>query len=78
LDGIEVAAAGLDPISNVPVSPELLEWADIIFVMERVHRNKLSKKFRAYLKNQRVVVLGIADEYEYMDPALVLWEPLLS
>jgi hypothetical protein len=43
---MEVASAGLDPISNVPVSPELLEWADIIFVMERVHRNKLSKRFR--------------------------------
>jgi predicted protein tyrosine phosphatase len=54
-----------------------LEWADIIFVMERVHRNKLSKKFRAYLKNQRVV-LGIADEYEFMDPALVrLFEKLV-
>jgi predicted protein tyrosine phosphatase len=76
--GMEVASAGLDPISNVPVSPELLEWADIIFVMERVQRNKLSKKFRAYLKNQRVIVLGIADDYEYMDPALVrLFEKLV-
>jgi hypothetical protein len=28
--GMEVASAGLDLISNAPVSPELLEWADII------------------------------------------------
>jgi predicted protein tyrosine phosphatase len=48
-----------------------LDWAQVIFVMERAHRTKLSKKFRAHLKNQKIVVLGIPDEYEYMDPALV-------
>jgi predicted protein tyrosine phosphatase len=70
-DGIEVASAGLDPVSREPVTPELLEWADVIFVMERSHRNKLAKKFRRYLKDQRVIVLGIPDEYEYMDPELI-------
>jgi predicted protein tyrosine phosphatase len=76
--GIEVASAGLDPVSREPVTPELLEWADLIFVMERVHRNKLSKKFRAHLKRQRVICLGIPDEYEYMDPRLVrLFEKLV-
>jgi predicted protein tyrosine phosphatase len=69
--GIEVASAGLDPSSREPVTPELLEWADLIFVMERTHRNKLAKKFRGYLKNQRVICLNISDEYEYMDPRLV-------
>jgi predicted protein tyrosine phosphatase len=76
--GLEVASAGLDPISLEPVSPELLEWAEVIFVMERAHRNKLSKKFRAHLKNQKIVVLGIPDDYEYMDPRLVtLFEKLV-
>jgi len=50
---------------------ELLEWADMIFVMERSHRNKLSKKFRSYLKNKRIVCLDIPDEYGYMDHVLV-------
>jgi len=76
--GVEVASAGLDPISPVPVSPELLEWAEVIFVMERAHRNKLSKNIRAHLKNQKIVVLGIPDEYEYMDLRLVkLFEKLV-
>jgi predicted protein tyrosine phosphatase len=76
--GIEVASAGLDPVSREPVTPELLEWADVIFVMERAHRNKLAKKFRPHLKNQRIIVLGIPDEYEYMDPRLVrLFEKLV-
>ncbi len=69
--GFEVASAGLDPGAGVPVSPELLEWADFIFVMERAHRNKLSKKFRAHLNNKRVICLDIPDEYDYMDPVLV-------
>ena len=69
--GIEVASAGLDKSSREQVTPELLEWADLIFVMERAHRNKLAKKFRSYLKHQRVICLNIPDEYSYMEPRLV-------
>ena len=39
--------------------------------MERVHRDKLSKKFREHLKEQRVVCLDIPDRYGFMDPALI-------
>ncbi len=69
--GIEVASAGISSDAESPVTPETLEWADLIFVMERSHRRKLSAKFRAHLKSQRVVCLDIPDRYEYMDPALV-------
>jgi predicted protein tyrosine phosphatase len=69
--GIEVASAGLDATAETPVSPQLLEWADLIFVMERSHRRKLSKRLRRQLKNQRIVCLDIPDEYEYMDAQLV-------
>jgi len=55
----------------VPLSPEQIEWADLILVMEKSHRTKLSKKFREYLSGKRIVVLGIPDEYDYMDPVLV-------
>lgn len=46
-------------------------WADVIFVMEKTHRNKLSKRFRPQLKGKRVVCLNIPDEYAYMDAGLV-------
>ena len=69
--GIEVMSAGLDPSASVPVTPELLQWAQTIFVMEKSHRNKLSRKFRQYLKSQRVICLNIPDEYDYMDERLV-------
>lgn len=68
---IEVMSAGLDKACGNPVTPELIEWANLIFVMEKAHRNKLSKSFRAHLKTARVICLDIPDDYEFMDPALV-------
>jgi predicted protein tyrosine phosphatase len=68
--GIEVDSAGLNQDAVVPLSPEQVEWADIIFVMETCHKTKLNQKFKRYLNGQRVIVLGIPDNYQYMDPAL--------
>jgi predicted protein tyrosine phosphatase len=70
-EGFAVASAGLNADAETPVSPELLEWADIVFVMERSHRNKLSKKFRSYLHSKRIICLDIPDNFSYMDPALI-------
>ncbi len=69
--GLEVDSAGLDREAEMPLSSEAIQWADIIFVMEKPHRNKLSKKFKPWLKGKRVICLDIPDEYEYMEPALV-------
>lgn len=69
--GLEVMSAGLDPSAVEPVTPEHLQWAEVIFVMERKHRTKLSRQFRSDLKNQKIVVLGIPDTYRYMDLELV-------
>ena len=69
--GIETSSAGLNHDAENPVTPELLQWADIIFVMERTHRSKLSSKFKPHLGNARVICLDIPDEYEFMDPDLI-------
>ena len=69
--GIEVASAGLNHDAETPLTSELLAWADVVFVMERAQRNRLQSRFRSHLSGQRVVVLDIPDEYDYMDPALV-------
>ena len=68
---IEVESAGLNHDADVPLSPEQLEWADVIFVMEKAHRSKLSKRFRQYLKGKRVICLDIPDNFKFMDPVLV-------
>jgi len=69
--GIEVASAGLDDTCGNPVTGELLDWADIVFVMERAHRSKLQRRFKPHLRDVRLICLDIPDDYEFMDPALV-------
>lgn len=69
--GIEVSSAGTNNDAENPLTAELVEWADTIFVMERAHRNKLQKRFRSSIVAQRVVCLDIPDDYEFMDPVLV-------
>lgn len=69
---IEVASAGLNNDAIVPLSPDLLEWANIIFVMEKSHLNKLRKKFKIYIKTQKIVCLNIPDEYAFMSSDLVM------
>jgi predicted protein tyrosine phosphatase len=69
--GLECSSAGLNNDAENPVTPELLEWAEIIFVMEKAHRSKLSTRYRNHLRNAKVVCLDIPDNYAFMDPALV-------
>jgi predicted protein tyrosine phosphatase len=69
--GIECESAGLNNDADNPVTPELVEWAELIFVMEKAHRSKLSAKFGQHLKKARVICLDIPDQFDFMDPALV-------
>ena len=69
--GVETSSAGLNNDAENPVTPELVEWADIIFVMEKTHRSKLIKRFNSSLAKARVVCLDIPDEYDFMDPDLI-------
>ena len=69
--GIETSSAGLNHDAENPLTPELLQWADLVFVMERAHRSKLSARFKPFLGNARVICLQIPDEYGFMDPDLI-------
>jgi predicted protein tyrosine phosphatase len=68
---IKTDSAGLSPDAEVVLCPEQIEWADLILVMEKIHLARLNRNYGRYLKNKRVVVLGIPDRYDFMDPALV-------
>jgi predicted protein tyrosine phosphatase len=69
--GIETDSAGLLNTADIVLSAEQVEWADLIFVMEKRHRTKLSRKFASYLKGKRVICLDIPDDYAFMQPELV-------
>jgi predicted protein tyrosine phosphatase len=66
-----VASAGTNNDAENPLSGELVEWADVIVVMEKQHRTKVRKRFRALLQGKRIICLDITDDYQFMDPALV-------
>ncbi len=69
--GIEVSSAGLNHDAEEPLTSEMVREADLIFVMEKAHRIRLSKRFKADLARTRVVCLDIPDDYAFMDSELV-------
>ncbi len=66
-----VRSAGVSPKARRRVGPADLRWADIIFVMEKRHRDRLRAEFGHLLTHTPVHVLGIPDIYPYGDPALI-------
>ena len=71
VDGHQVRSAGTEAGARIRVTSGHLGWADIIFVMEPRHRDRLHAKFRQQLVGKRVICLHIADTYDYMDDALI-------
>ncbi len=69
--GLEACSAGLNADANVPLTADLIEWADVVFVMEAAQRAKLSRTFAEHLRGKRVVCLNIPDRFAFMDPKLV-------
>jgi predicted protein tyrosine phosphatase len=68
---LEVMSAGTNHDAETPLSAELVEWADVIFVMEKAHRSKLQQRYRAALKAKRVICLNVPGRFAFMDPELV-------
>lgn len=71
LPDTETVSAGTSPDADNVLTGELVEWADTIFVMERVHRTRVQRRFGAHLNGKRVICLDIPDDYAFMDPALM-------
>lgn len=67
----EVISAGLNNDSIYQLCSEDIEWADYIFVMEMIHKRKLLSKYKKFINNNKIIVLNIPDNYDYMDKELV-------
>ncbi|QIL74821.1 low molecular weight protein tyrosine phosphatase family protein [Hymenobacter sp. HDW8] len=66
----EARSAGTEPGARVRVTAGHLGWADIIFVMERRHTDRLRAKFAPQLDGKPIICLRIPDDYQFQDPAL--------
>ena len=49
------------PDAEEGVDADHIDWADVIFVMERSHRAKLNRRFRDRLRGKRIICLD--DDY---------------
>ncbi len=72
--------AAIRALASVPPAPAatpksvscgLLQWADVICVMEQKHKDRLMAEYRRIIENKPLHVLDIPDDYRYMDPELV-------
>ncbi len=69
--GWDVRSAGTQPAARVPVTPGLLRWADVVFAMEKSHRQRLEERFPEDVRGCHLVTLLIPDDYEFMQAELV-------
>lgn len=66
-----VKSAGTESTARIKVNSKLINWADIIFAMEKKHKQRLKENFPALTNDKQIVVLDIPDEYKYMDNELI-------
>lgn len=66
-DGVAAKSRGID----CDLTREYLDWADIIFVMEKRHRHKIRRLFPDVYDGKRIICLYLDDKYDYLDERLV-------
>jgi protein-tyrosine phosphatase len=66
-----VKSAGTEKMARIKVTQNLILWAELIFVMEKKHKDRLNEKFGSIMDNKEIVILDIPDVYSYMDVELM-------
>jgi predicted protein tyrosine phosphatase len=64
-------SAGTSNKARIKLNQKLIAWADVIYVMERKHRDLLRLKFADSVGNKKIEVLNIPDDYQFQDPYLI-------
>lgn len=64
-------SAGTSDKARIQVNQKMVTWADVIFVMERKHRQILKQLFLKDISEKTLVVLDIEDNYQFNDPELI-------
>lgn len=64
-------SAGTEPSARINLTTKLIAWADIIFAMEKRHKQRMVENFPSEIEGKKIIVLNIPDQYKYMDEELV-------
>ena len=67
----KVKSAGTENDARIKVTGKLISWSNLIFVMEKRHRDRLKEKFGSVTDTKEIIILDIQDDYKYMDPELI-------
>lgn len=62
-------SAGTSSKARIKINQKLLDWADVIFVMETKHKDLIKQQF--VVTGKQLIVLDIEDNYKFGDPELV-------
>lgn len=68
---INARSAGTARSAKRQITSADLQWADVILVMEDKHKKRLMSDFPGEMRYKEIHVLGIPDDYRFMDPELV-------
>jgi predicted protein tyrosine phosphatase len=69
--GLDVRSAGTSEDALVQVNERMLDWAEVIFIMDEEQRQALVRMFPNHAALARLVCLEIPDQYHFLDPELV-------
>ena len=68
---VNARSAGTSSKARHHISHVDIKWADIIFVMEPKHRQRLLADFPEAMRYRELHVLNIEDNYQFMDSELI-------
>ena len=68
---LDVRSAGTAPDALVRVNANMLDWADIIFVMDDEQRQWVASNFEQHPALAKIVCLDIPDDFTFLQPELV-------
>ena len=68
---LDVRSAGTAVDALTRVNARMLEWADLIFIMDDQQRRSLRRRFAGHPTLEHLICLEIPDEFTFMQPELV-------
>ena len=67
----DVKSRGVAKDARIKLTESDIGWADVIFVMEKNHKNRIAKDFRSAVGGKKIVCLFIDDIYCPMEEELI-------
>jgi predicted protein tyrosine phosphatase len=68
---LDVRSAGTSPDALARVNALMLDWAEIIFIMDDAQRQSLQTMFPDHPALERLVCLDIPDQFTFFEPDLI-------